>query len=535
MTVDTRESLLAPRHAAARIARVDPAAPRRGVVPQPTTPVGEPVPGADRSHRSPSPRTSPVLERRRAWERRYRRLLGLGDTAIVLAVCTVATLARLQVLAPEVIADDPWVVARLPLVTAALWLAFLALLGSRQADLFGSGTAEYRRVADATGWAFACLAVAFIVFQWEGLRTQLLVSLPLGLIILLVQRWLWRRWLLGRRTSGEFVSRALVVGSYDEVAYVVQRLDESWRLGYQVVGATFTDREAASLTIGARSYPTVGTIADAAATAVRVGADSIIVASQPADDPDYLQRLSEAMVGSAAELVIGGRLANVSAPRITLRPLEGLPLIQVKMPTFEGGAHVMKRAFDIAVSALALLLISPLLLVIALAIKLGDGGPILFRQERVGRDGHHFAMLKFRSMRVGAEAEQAILEAHNDGAGPLFKLKHDPRVTRVGHFLREHSLDELPQFWNVLVGQMSVVGPRPPLPKEVMSYDGRVFRRLYIKPGITGPWQVGGRSHLSWDESVRLDLDYVENWSLWDDLRIMWRTVGVVVRPEGAY
>ncbi|HRL48584.1 MAG TPA: sugar transferase [Propioniciclava sp.] len=482
-----------------------------------------------------SPRTSPVLERRRRWERRYRLNLWVSDALIVIAFCVLSTVLRLQLLDPTLIAEDPGIIARIPLITSLGWLVALSAFGTRDSELFGSGVTEYTRVAQATGFAFGLLAIAFIVFQWPGLRTQLLISLPFGLLVLLATRWLWRRWLLRRRKFGEYVSRAFVVGAHDEVAFVLRRLGPTWALGYQVVGASLSDRSVAAIAVDGQAYPVVGSIHDAAATAHRLGADAIIVASQPDEDPDFVQRLSQQMVGTAAELVIGGRLADVAGPRISLRPLEGLPLIQVKIPTFEGGAHVVKRAFDLVVSSLALLLIAPVSLVMALAIKISDGGPVFYRQKRVGRDGREFDMLKFRSMRVGADAERALLQAQNDGSGPLFKMRDDPRVTRLGRALRKHSLDELPQFWNVFVGDMSVVGPRPPLPSEVTTYDGRVYRRLYIKPGITGPWQVGGRSNLSWDESVRLDLHYVENWSLLDDLRIMWRTVGVMLKPEGAY
>ena len=264
-------------------------------------------------------------------------------------------------------------------------------------------------------------------------------------------------------------------------------------------------------------------------------ADTVVVASQPAGDPDFVKRLAWALEGTSAEVVLSSRIADVAGPRMALRPVEGLPLIHVRIPRFDGGAYLIKRALDIVVSGLALLAFAPFALVIATLIKIDDPGPAFFRQMRVGRDGNEFPMLKFRSMKVDAEQQLAALLEANEGSGPLFKLKHDPRVTRVGQVLRRFSLDEVPQFWNVLRGDMSVVGPRPPLPAEVTTYDGTVFRRLYIKPGITGPWQVGGRSDLSWDESVRLDLRYVENWSVWDDMMIMWRTAKVMVKPQGAY
>jgi exopolysaccharide biosynthesis polyprenyl glycosylphosphotransferase len=275
---------------------------------------------------------------------------------------------------------------------------------------------------------------------------------------------------------------------------------------------------------------------DRVATQARtLGADTIIVANRPENDPDYIKRLSWELEGTAAELIISSRIADVAGPRISLRPVDGLPLIHVKIPEFEGGRHSLKRAMDIAVAVLAMIPIAFLTPVIALAIRLDSDGPVFFRQTRIGRDGREFGMLKFRTMRVGAESELAALRAQNEGSGLLFKLKRDPRITRVGAFLRKYSLDELPQFWNVLRGDMSVVGPRPPLPSEVREYDGKVIRRLFIKPGITGLWQVSGRSDLSWEESVRLDLRYVENWSVMSDLMIMWRTARVMISPSGAY
>ena len=263
--------------------------------------------------------------------------------------------------------------------------------------------------------------------------------------------------------------------------------------------------------------------------------DRIIVASRPDGEPDFVKHLSWQLEGTAAELVLSSRLTDVAGPRISFAPVEGLPLIQVQIPSYEGGQHVLKRALDIAVASVALIPIALITPILALLVKLDSPGPLFFSQERVGRDGRTFQIMKFRSMKTDAEQQLATLKEQNEGAGLLFKMKDDPRVTRVGRILRKLSLDELPQFWNVLIGDMSVVGPRPPLPSEVTAYDGTVFRRLYIKPGITGLWQVSGRSDLSWDESVRLDLRYVENWSVMNDLQIMWRTAKVMVRPSGAY
>lgn len=228
---------------------------------------------------------------------------------------------------------------------------------------------------------------------------------------------------------------------------------------------------------------------------------------------------------------------DVAGPRVLTRPVQGLPLLHVEAPRFGGPQLVLKNVADRVAAVLALVLLSPVMLGVALAIRSESGGPVLFRQERVGRGGRSFGMLKFRSMVPDAETMLPALQLVDEGAGPLFKMRNDPRVTRVGAFIRRYSLDELPQLVNVVRGEMSMVGPRPPLPREVATYEADVRRRLLVKPGLTGLWQISGRSNLSWDESVRLDLYYVENWTPVLDLMILWRTVQVVLRPEeyGAY
>jgi exopolysaccharide biosynthesis polyprenyl glycosylphosphotransferase len=482
-----------------------------------------------------TPRIQPALERRRLWERRYVRRLRLTDTAIVLTTVAAAAILPMLAWAPGILADDPWMLARVPVVVALTWLSVLGLLHTRKPGILGSGPTEYKRVVHATGLAFGVLAIVFIVFQWQGMRVQLIFAMPIGLVALLVGRWAWRKWLVRQRRFGHYASRAIVVGEPDDIAYVVGRLQQDALLGYVVVGTATADGSDEPIIVDGRRHDIVATTHTVATVAQELDADTIIVASQPSDDPDYVRRLSWQLEGRAAELVLSSRLTDVAGPRVSFRPVDGLPLIHVRIPVYEGGQHLLKRALDVAVSATALLVLLPLLPVLALAIVLDSPGSVFFRQTRVGRDGREFRMLKFRSMRDSTDAELAALRAANEGAGPLFKLKADPRVTRVGRFLRRHSIDELPQFWNVLIGDMSIVGPRPPLPHEVTSYDGTVYRRLYIKPGITGPWQVSGRSDLSWDDSVRLDLRYVENWSVMNDLMIMWRTAKVMIDPKGAY
>jgi lipopolysaccharide/colanic/teichoic acid biosynthesis glycosyltransferase len=235
------------------------------------------------------------------------------------------------------------------------------------------------------------------------------------------------------------------------------------------------------------------------------------VAGQPDEGGEFVRQLGWDLEGTPAELVLSSRLTDVAGPRIHFRPVDGLPLIHVETPTFEGGKHILKRSVDIALSTLALVVLMPFMLVVGLIVRLDSPGPALFRQRRCGRNGDTFEMLKFRSMVETAEDDLAGLLDRNEGHGALFKL------------------------WNVLVGDMSIVGPRPPLVTEVAEYEGSVHRRLFIKPGMTGLWQISGRSDLSWEESVRLDLYYVENWSLTGDLMIMWRTAKAVVNPKGAY
>src|SRR5699024_1232553 len=248
-----------------------------------------------------------------------------------------------------------------------------------------------------------------------------------------------------------------------------------------------------------------------------------------------MRGLSWGLADHSISLILARALTDIAGPRIHSHPVADLPLIHVSTPRLDGFSAALKRAFDILGAALGLIVISPLMVATAIAIKLDDGGPVFFRQTRAGRDSRPFTMLKFRSMVADAEARLAELESQDDGNGVLFKMKTDPRITRVGRVIRAYSIDELPQLVNVLLGAMSMVGPRPPLMSEVERYGSDVMRRLTVKPGITGLWQVGGRSDLDWEESVRLDLYYVENWSIVQDLIIIFRTVRVVLTRDGAY
>jgi exopolysaccharide biosynthesis polyprenyl glycosylphosphotransferase len=263
--------------------------------------------------------------------------------------------------------------------------------------------------------------------------------------------------------------------------------------------------------------------------------DTVAVLPCPELDGPALRRLGWELEDTQAELLLAPAVTEIVGPRVRIRPVSGLPLLHMERPELRGVRRLTKEAFDRVSAAVGVLLLSPILVGIALAVKASSRGPVLFRQERVGRDGRTFSMLKFRSMVVGADRMADRLAGDSDGNGVLFKKRADPRVTRVGRVLRRYSLDELPQLFNVLRGDMSLVGPRPPLQREVEQYGRDMHRRFLVKPGLTGLWQVSGRSDLSWDDSVRIDVRYVENWSLAFDFMILWKTAGAVVRGSGAY
>jgi exopolysaccharide biosynthesis polyprenyl glycosylphosphotransferase len=293
------------------------------------------------------------------------------------------------------------------------------------------------------------------------------------------------------------------------------------------------DAEEPSSVIGVQMLGSVRTALDAVDL---VDAEVVVVASHSEMTGPELRRLSWGLESRNVDLVVSPGIIEVAGPRLSIRPAAGLSLLHVERPTVDGGRLLGKIIFDRVMSVLISLLILPVALVVALAIKVDSRGPVFFRQDRIGARGEPFEMFKFRSMVVDAEARLADVSAQgNDGNGVLFKQRNDPRVTRVGQFIRRYSLDELPQLINVLKGDMSLVGPRPPLRSEVEGYEPDAVRRLRVRPGLTGLWQVSGRSDLSWDESLRLDLRYVDNWSMILDLQILWRTARAVLRGSGAY
>lgn len=467
-----------------------------------------------------------------SWSRAFRVRLTVTDIVLVALACAVP--AAYTMLATGGTARIQWVAAA---VISVVWVALLFVFRTRESRLLGVGAGEYKQVANATALTFGLLAVAFVAADVNGIRTAFLSSLLIGGPALLTGRWLWRKWLTGQRRFGHYLSRVIVAGPVAEVRYVVEQLHRRTGAAYRVVGVAIDGARQGELPTDTGPVQIVSDLDGVTETVERLGADTVIVADHTEHGSTYIRDLGWQLEGTATELVVASSLTNIAGPRIHLRPIEGLPLMHVELPQYSGAKHSMKRLLDLVGSGLGLLVLLPALIVIGVLVRVDSSGPALFRQERVGRDGTTFRMLKFRSMVQNAEAQLSTLTAErgNDGAGVLFKLKDDPRVTRLGRFLRATSIDELPQLWNVFTGSMSLVGPRPPLPGEVSQYEDHVHRRLYIKPGLTGMWQINGRSDLSWEESVRLDLYYVENWSLATDLVILWRTAKVFVRPRGAY
>lgn len=418
------------------------------------------------------------------------------------------------------------------------WWLMLGAWHSRQSRVLGSGPDEYKRVAAASLWLFGLLAIVSYVFRIDTARGYVGIALPVGLAGLLLARWLLRQHLHVDRQSGSCMSKVMLVGGPSAVSHLASSFARSPHAGYKPV-AVYTpgvkdhdwgNEEIALATVG--NQPDVKSILAAIDSC---GADTVAVSAGVQLHPHALRQLGWELAAKNIGLIMAPALTDIAGPRIHTQQVSGLPLIHVTTPTLEGGQRIAKRLFDAIVSLFLILTLSPIMAICALLVRLESSGPVLFRQERVGIEGRLFHMIKFRSMIVDAEKHLPSLASQNEGSGLLFKVRDDPRVTRIGRILRKYSLDELPQLFNILTGSMSLVGPRPPLPNEVAAYEQDVRRRLLVKPGLTGLWQVSGRSNLSWQDSVRLDLYYVENWSMAGDLVILLKTARAVFRSTGAY
>jgi len=428
-------------------------------------------------------------------------------------------------------ADYIWFGLALPF----LWIMALELAGAYDARFIGIGSDEFRRVINAG----VCLtaAVAFVAYatKTDFARGYVVVALPFITVSDLLLRYARRKRLHESRAKGRCMGKAVIVGHSDVVCELAAVLRRDTYHGLSVVAACIVGPDRSAEIEG---VPVIGGIesAEDIVGVVRIhDADTVAVLACPEMIGPKLRELAWALEKTGTDLCVAPALLDVAGPRTTIRPTAGLPLLHMDHPEFTGTRWLIKSLFDRAAAILGLLVFSPLFGVLALAIKVGDKGPVLFRQTRVGKDGKHFTVYKFRTMVVDAEQRKADLAMSNDGRGVLFKMRNDPRVTPVGGWLRRYSLDELPQLVNVLAGDMSLVGPRPALPEEASLYAEYVRRRLAVKPGLTGLWQVNGRSDLPWEEAVRLDIRYVENWSFVLDLQILWKTCSAVTQGNGAY
>ncbi|HWJ11789.1 MAG TPA: sugar transferase [Nocardioides sp.] len=419
-----------------------------------------------------------------------------------------------------------------PLIIVA-WLCVIAVTGGYNGEIFGGGTEEYKRVVNATLFTAGFLGVGCYLAKFDLSRGFFLLTFVIGLPLVILGRWSVRKLLQRARRQGYLQVRILVAGTrshVDEVVRVLRR--ESW-LGYSVVGAVTPAWDHYDETRA--GVPVLGPAQDVTAIAHDHGADVIFFASGSLGSAQEMREKVWELEERGINVVIAPSLDDISSQRMKIRPVGGLPLIHVDRPRWSDAASLGKRTFDIVGSGALIVAFSPLLAVAAAQIWLHDRGPILFRQERIGRHGQTFACLKFRTMVPDAERLIGQLITASETGALLFKMKDDPRITKPGRWLRRLSVDELPQLFNVFRGEMSLVGPRPQVQREVDLYEGGMSRRLLVRPGMTGLWQVSGRNELSAEEAMRLDLFYVDNWSMLQDLAILARTGRAVFSSRGAY
>jgi exopolysaccharide biosynthesis polyprenyl glycosylphosphotransferase len=463
--------------------------------------------------------------RQATWIRVYLRRTACADFATAAVSAAAAVLLRFGVHP-----SPKYVLVSLLLPVA--WVVLLLVLGGYDVRFIGTGSDEFRKVLNA-GWSLtAGVALLSYGFNTELSRVYLVIAMPMTVLFDLIVRYALRKHLHRLRSVGKCMSTVVAVGHPAAVADLVNELRRYHYHGLEVVAACLAGGTQVSEVAG---VPVVGDLDDTAEVVRRSGASTVAVLPSPEMDGVRLRQLAWELEKTGTDLCVAPALLDVAGPRTTIRPTAGLTLLHVDHPQLSGPRQVMKDLVDRVAAGVALLLLSPLMLVLAICVRLSDRGPALFKQTRVGKNGRSFKIYKFRTMVVDAERRLAELREMNEFDGVLFKMRRDPRVTPVGARLRKWSLDELPQLFNVLLGEMSLVGPRPPLPDEAALYADHVRRRLVVKPGLTGLWQVSGRSDLTWEESVRLDLRYVENWSLALDLQILWKTVFVLIRGRGAY
>ncbi|MGH3743638.1 MAG: sugar transferase [Mycobacteriales bacterium] len=469
---------------------------------------------------------------RRTWVRRYVMATVASDFVLSLAAALLAFIVRFGDSADPV---NTWRYVSASVAFPFVYVAAIASARAYEPRFLGSGSEEYRRVFDGGIRLGALLAIISVGFQLSPARGYLAVSFPVAIAATLVGRYLGRRQLERLRSKGHCLNRVIAVGRERSVAELIRTVHADARSGFHVVGVCLDTRAPRDAT-QVEGVPVFGGTSAVLSALDATQGDAVAITAFSDLDTQAVRRLGWQLEGSDVSMLLAPRITDVAGPRIHIRPVGGLPLLHVEEPELRGVRRLLKGGFDRTLALLALLVLSPALLVVAVAVRLTSRGPALFRQERVGTHGETFILWKFRTMAPDAEDRlDQLIEYNKHRDGPLFKIEDDPRVTRLGRHLRRWSIDELPQLVQVVTGRMSLVGPRPPLPNEVIRYEDMVHRRLLVKPGVTGLWQISGRGDLSWDDSVRLDLQYVENWSLALDLTILWRTLAAVVASRGAY
>lgn len=462
------------------------------------------------------------------WERRYLRQLAIVDGLTAIVAAALGFWVRFGSIPHHAVA---YVVGSA--FFPAIWVLVLMIARAYESRYLFVGNEEYRRVLHAGLFLTAATAFVSYVFSIELARGYVVVVFPVVTVATLLARYFLRRHLVSQRERGRCMRRVIVVGNGLAVGELSELLARHRHHGMQVIGACVPPVESGQQTLD--GIEIVGTFDTIVAAVADLGADTVAILPSPDLTSVMLRRLLWSLENTGTDVIVAGALLDVAGPRTSLRPIDGLPMLHLDHAELTGSRWVVKRLFDVFFAALLLILVAPALAVIAVAIRVGSPGPAFFRQTRVGKDGETFTIVKLRTMYAGAEGQLDELSARNEHDGLLFKIRQDPRVTPLGRWLRRLSIDELPQLFNVVAGQMSLVGPRPPLPSEVEAYPDDLMRRLVVKPGVTGLWQVSGRADLSWEDSMRLDLRYVENWSLTLDLVVLLRTITAVIRSAGAY
>jgi exopolysaccharide biosynthesis polyprenyl glycosylphosphotransferase len=414
------------------------------------------------------------------------------------------------------------------LAAGAVWTGAVRLADGYEAGRMGDGAEAFQAILRAGLGIISAMGVLTYALQRVFFH-EMIVAVPATVVLTMVLRHLLRKSLHRKRYGGEAMWRTLLVGDDEHIRRVSLDLKGRESHGFQVVGACTAVGGAVP-----SGVDVLGTVPEVPQVVVDHDIDAVIVAGSQLSG-SALRRLSWAIERTGAQLLVEPGLVEVAGPNISLRPAAGLSLLHLESPSSRPGRLIGKAVLDHLLGSVLLLLATPVILVAAVAVKLTSPGPAFFTQTRMGLDGRTFTMFKLRSMVVDAEQRRQSLLAQSSRDGLMFKMRRDPRVTSVGSLLRRYSLDELPQLFNVVRGDMSLVGPRPPLTSEYEQYHDAVFRRLRVKPGLTGLWQVSGRADLSWEESVRLDLRYVDNWSLALDLLILWKTARAVLGRSGAY